>query len=293
MAQTKEGSRKGLGRGFDSLLPGNFDQSILVEEHERIQKIAVDDITPNKHQPRLSFDKQALDELSSSIKRHGVLQPLVLTNEAGGKYSLIAGERRWRASKLAGLKSVPAIVRTSEELERLEIALVENVQRVDLSPLEQAKSIQRLHDQFNMDYETIAKRLGKASTTVINIARLLGLPAKAQEALNNRQITEGHARAILALKDEGKRQELLDLIIKSNWSVRQAEQFVTAHKQGAKTSQIAQEKTAATTPQTEKLSKILNTKVTLKRMAKGGKLEIAYKNESELKRLINRLVGKN
>jgi ParB family transcriptional regulator, chromosome partitioning protein len=289
MAQTQ---KKGLGRGFDSLLPGNFDQSILVDEHERVQKIAVNKIVPNKHQPRLSFDKQALSELADSIKRHGVLQPVVLTNEDDGSYSLVAGERRWRASKLAGLETIPAIVRTSEELERLEIALVENVQRVDLSAMEQAKSIAGLHDQFNMDYETIAKRLGKASTTVINIARLLNLPTEAQEALNENKITEGHARSILALKDKDKQLELLELIIKNSWSVRQAEQFVTAHKSGVKTSQKAVAKTANTTPQTEKLGQLLKTKVTLKRMAKGGRLEITYKNETDLKRIISKLSGK-
>ncbi len=277
-----------MGRGFDSLLPGNFDSSILVDESERVQKLEINSIVPNKHQPRSIFDEQALNELAESIKRYGVLQPLVVTPVDGG-YSIVAGERRWRASKKAALGHVPAIVRTSEELEQLEIALVENVQRVDLSALEQAKSIQRLHDQFNMDYETIAKRLGKASTTVINIVRLLGLPLEAQEALNDRKITEGHARAILALKNPDQQQELLNLIMKNGWSVRQAEQYVTAHKQGAKTSQKATQKLSTTTPQTEKLSKLLKTKVSLKRMAKGGRLEIEYKNDSDLKRIIGKL----
>lgn len=287
MAETKQ---KGLGRGFDSLLPGNFDASILVAEDERVQKLQVSSLAPNKQQPRLSFDHQALQELSSSIKRHGVLQPLVVTPaESDGSYYIIAGERRWRAAKLAGLDTVPAIVRTSKELEQLEIALVENVQRVDLSPLEQAKSIQRLHELFNLDYESIAKRLGKASTTVINVARLLGLPQAAQNALNENKITEGHARAILAIKDPSKQQELLDLIVQNKWSVRQAEHYVTAHKQGVKTSKKAQERAIATTPQTEKLSKLLKTHVSLKRLAKGGRLEIAYKNETHLKRIINKL----
>ena len=280
---------KGLGRGFDSLLPGNFDSSLLMDENERVHKLAVGEITPNKQQPRLSFDKQALNELAGSIKRYGVLQPLVVTPAEGQGYYLIAGERRWRAAKLAGLSHIPAIVRTSKELEQLEIALVENVQRVDLSPLEQAKSIQRLHEQFNMEYETIAKRLNKAPTTVINIARLLGLPPPAQQALNDKNITEGHARAILAIKDAARQQELLNLIIQNGWSVRQAEHFVNAHKQGVKTVKKAQERVSPTTPQTEKLGQLLRTKVTLKRLAKGGKLEIAYKNESDLGRIIKRL----
>ncbi len=288
MANTK--SSKGLGRGFDSLLPGNFDTSILVNEDERIQKLSTSNISPNKHQPRTNFDEQALSELANSIKRHGILQPLVVTlAEEQGKYYLVAGERRWRAAKQAGLNHVPAIVRTAKELEQLEIALVENVQRVDLSPLEQAKSIHSLHDQFNMEYEVISQRLGKAYTTVINIVRLLGLPPQAIEALNNNKITEGHARAILSLKDTDRQNELLKLIIERGWSVRQAEQYVTAHKQGVKTSQKASQRVSATTPQTEKLGKILKTNVTLKRMAKGGRLEIAFKNETDLKRIITKI----
>lgn len=287
MAQTQ---KRGLGRGFDALLPDNFDNSLLLGEEERVQKISVEVIKPNPHQPRMTFDEKALMELADSIKHYGVLQPLILTPSGDHDgYYLVAGERRWRAAKIAGLKHVPAIARSSKELEQLEIALVENVQRVDLSPLEQASSIQRLRDQFNMGYETIAQRLGKATTTIINIARLLGLPAKAQTALNNKVITEGHARAILSLKDAVRQNELLELITKHGWSVRQAEQFVTAHKQGYKTSQTARQRVSATTPQTEKLGKILKTTVTLKRMANGGRLEITYKNEADLERIIGQL----
>lgn len=288
MADTS--TKRGLGRGFDSLLPENFDTSVLVSEDERVQKLDANLISANPHQPRKTFDQDALNELANSIKRHGILQPLVVTPAEEGRYNLIAGERRLRAAKTAGLKNVPAIVRTSEELEQLEIALVENVQRVDLSPLEQAVSIQKLHDQFNMEYESIAKRLGKASTTVINIVRLLGLPEAAQQALAERTITEGHARAILALKDQAKQHELLEMIVAHGWSVRQAEQFVTANKQGGRTAQKATERVSDITPETEKLSQMLDTKVSLKRMAKGGRLEITYKNDSDLKRIIKRII---
>ncbi len=282
---------KGLGRGFDSLLPGNFDASLLIDEHERVQKIAVADVTPNPNQPRSQFDPKTINELADSIKRFGILQPLIVTPAKAGKYVIVAGERRWRAAQAAGLKQVPVIVRSAKELEQLEIALVENVQRVDLSALEQARSIQKLHEQFNMDYDTIAKRLGKAPTTVINIARLLGLPLEAQEALNNKTITEGHARAILALKDSDKQKELLALIMKNGWSVRQAEHYVTAYKQGVKTTKAAARRTATTTPETDKLAKRLKTAVSIRRLAKGGRLEIAYKNETDLGRLIKRLLN--
>src|SRR3990167_2275283 len=186
MASTQ---KRGLGKGFDSLLPQNFDSSMLADEQDRVLKVLITDIKPNKSQPRTIFDQEALRELASSIKRHGVLQPIILTPMEGGGYSIIAGERRWRAAVLAKLATLPAIIRTAEELEQLEIALVENVQRVDLSPLEQAASIQRLRDQFNIEYEAIAKRLGKAVTTVQNIARLLALTFCNSLILNIKLIT--------------------------------------------------------------------------------------------------------
>ncbi len=280
-----------LGRGFESLIPQNFDSSILLPDEERIIKIPVEQLQANPEQPRVHFDETALQELAQSLKRHGILQPLVVTPN-GEKYYLIAGERRWRAAKLAGIKEVPAIVRTSEQLERLELALVENVQRVNLSALEQAASIQYLHEQFSLDFSEIGKRLGKASTTVHNTARLLQLSEAAQKALNSKQISEGHARALLALKDEKDQQQLLALIIKNGWSVRQAERYVVAHKQGAKSNTSALKKVATTSPQTEKLTQILKAPVSLKRTAKGGKLEIAFKTEVELKRIISLLSKK-
>lgn len=274
-----------LGRGFDSLIPKNFDTSLLLPDEDRIIKISVDELLANPEQPRVHFDEKALAELGDSIKRHGILQPIVVTPN-GEKYYVIAGERRWRAAKLANIKSVPAIVRTSEQLERLELALVENVQRVNLSPLEQAASIQYLHEQFSLDYAEISKRLGKAPTTVQNIARLLQLPGDAQEALRANQISEGHARSILALKEEKDQLQLLRLIIANGWSVRQTERYVTAHKKGAKTPTSAVKKVATSSPQTEKLTKLLKVPVTLKRTAKGGKLEIAFKSDAELKRIV-------
>lgn len=278
----------GLGKGFDALLPKDFDQSLLKKEGERVEQIAIADLQPNPEQPRQHFEEAAIAGLAESIKRHGVLQPLVVTPHKD-KYYVIAGERRWRASKKAGLKTVPAIVRSAQQLERLELALVENVQRVDLSPLEQAASISYLHEQFSLDYGEIAKRLGKALTTVQNIARLLQLSEPAKKALAAKQISEGHARALLSLKEEKQQLALLKLIIDNGWSVRQAERYVVAQKQGAKTTKSAERRVAETTPQTEKLSKALNTKVSVRRMAKGGKLEISFKSDAELKRIISRI----
>src|SRR3990167_4843746 len=152
----------GLGKGFDSLIPTDFDPSLLIDSKDRIQKLFITKIIANPDQPRRTFDQQALNELASSLKQFGVLQPLIVVPLQDGTYRLVAGERRWRAAHIAGLQEVPAIVRQPAELEELEIALIENVQRVDLSALEQAISIERLHQQFNLTYKQIAIRLGKA-----------------------------------------------------------------------------------------------------------------------------------
>lgn len=288
MSQTP---KRGLGRGFESLLPGDFDKSILLTKEDRVEKIAVARLQPSPYQPRKHFDENALAELAGSIKRHGIVQPLVVT-PAGkdGLYTLIAGERRWRAAKLAKLPTVPALIRTSKELEQMELALIENVQRVDLSPLEQAVSIERLHEQFSLSYDDIAKRLGKAHSTVNNTVRLLRLPAEAREALAAGKISEGHARAILALKGDAERQAyLLKTIIGQGWSVRQAERFVTSVKAGTKDVSRVREHVATETPATRKLAKKLDAPVSVRRTARGGKLEITFRSDDDLARLISRL----
>jgi ParB family chromosome partitioning protein len=290
MSQTP---KRGLGRGFESLLPTDFDKSILLTADDRIEKIGVAKLQPSPYQPRKHFDQTALRELAESIKRHGVVQPLVVT-PAGkdGMYTLIAGERRWRAAKLAKLPTVPALIRTSKELEQMEIALIENVQRVDLSPLEQAVSIERLHEQFSLSYDEIAKRLGKAHSTVNNTVRLLRLPSDAREALAAGQISEGHARAILALKGDAERQAyLLKTIKEQGWSVRQAERFVTSVKAGTKDVRQTHAHVATETPATRKLSKKLGAPVTVRRTARGGKLEITFTSDDELVRIINLFEG--
>jgi ParB family chromosome partitioning protein len=279
----------GLGRGFGSLIPQNFDAGLLVDETERIQKIAVHLLQPNPDQPRTVFDERALAELAESIKRYGIVQPLVASPKGDG-YIIIAGERRWRASQLAGLKTVPVLVRTSKELEQLELALVENVQRVDLSPLEQAVSIERLHQQFNLTYSEVAARLGKAETTVHNTIRLLQLPEDARQALKDKEISEGHARQVLALKDMPEKQtELLRLIVQNGWSVRQAERYVSSLKAGVKEEKQAAERVSGDTPEAQRLSERFGTKVRIHRTAKGGRVEIAFTNDDQLTQLLTEL----
>lgn len=282
--------KSGLGKGLDVLIPSDFDTALLMGANDRVQNLYITAVNPNPDQPRRHFDQEALDQLSASIKRYGVIQPIVVSPKAEG-YIIVAGERRWRAATSAGLEQIPAIVRNREEIEQLEVALIENVQRVDLSPLEQAISIERLHQQFNIPYAEIAKRLSKAETTISNIVRLLQLPPAARESLQIGEISEGHARAILALKNNPSDQdELLQNIIKNGWSVRQAEQYVTSLKEGAKTQKQLTEKLAPETNETKSLAKRIGTKVTIKRTAKGGRLEIHFKSDEDLDSIIKKLV---
>lgn len=280
----------GLGKGFDALLPTNFDNTILAGEGEKIQKLAISSVEADPNQPRRHFDEEALEGLAESIKQYGILQPLVVSPEKDGQYLLIAGERRLRAAQIAGLKQVPAIVRSGQEQERRELALIENVQRVDLSPLEQAASFEYLHTQFNMSYDALAKRLGKAASTITNIVRLLQLPPEAAEALQTKLITEGHARQILALKELPDEQAaLLNHIVVEGWSVRQAERFVTSIKEGHEAKTTAPERVQTETPATKELGKRLQTSVHIKRMAHGGRLEIRFKDDDDLARIIGSL----
>ncbi len=283
--------KRGLGRGFESLLPADYAKTnLLLSPEDRIEQVDVTTIEANPDQPRHHFDDAALKELAASIKQFGIIQPIVVSPAKAGMYTLIAGERRWRAAQIAKLTHVPAIVRTGKQLERLEVSLLENVQRVDLSPLEQALSIERWHQQFSVSYDVIAKRLSKASSTINNIVRLLQLPDSARQALESKAITEGHARAILSLKDHPQQQtHLLEAILANGWSVRQAERYVSGVKAGASDKDQAKERVATETPATKALSKRIGTPVTIKRTAKGGKLELAFKSDDELDKLLAQL----
>ncbi len=268
---------KGLGRGIDALFGGSLDNVLSDDDKAHIRQVLIQDIIPNPTQPRRSFDETELAGLASSIERYGVLQPLIVVSH-GDKYHIVAGERRWRAAQSVGLPELPVIVRTLEELEQLEIALIENVQRVDLSAYEQALSIYRLREQFNVEYAEIAKRLGKAQTTISNIVRLLNLPKEAIKALEGGEISEGHARAILALDgNSAKQKELLANIISEKWTVRQAEKFV----QDNTAKQIKSVKNYADT----ELSLKLKSPVTIKPKKRGGEVIISYKTPAELERI--------
>jgi ParB family chromosome partitioning protein len=279
-------SKQVLGKGFDGLIPTGFNIDTVATPGEQIRQLSLDKLVANPDQPRKSFDEKAINELSESIKQHGIIQPLVVTPTDDG-YRIVAGERRFRAAKKAGLSKVPVIIRNHKELEEIEIALVENVQRVDLSPLETAVSIVRLRDQFSLTPKQIAAKLGKAETTISNIIRLLNLPQEAVKALQENRITEGHARAILSLRtDENKQKELLNKIITQNISVREAEEFVKQSRTQNTQEVIIDDETSK---KLQAVSKKLSLKTTVKKKSKGGVLQLEFKDDDQLNVLLHKL----
>jgi ParB family chromosome partitioning protein len=284
---------KGLGKDFSSLIPEDMLSEALAvgNSSEQIEKINIVKIKPDPNQPRKNFDEEALNELAGSIKQHGILQPIIVAKKSAD-YIIIAGERRFRAAQLLGLKELPAIIRSFGEQEKLEISLIENVQREDLGKLELAAAYLKLHDQFNLEYKEIGLRVGRSESAVVNIMRLLKLPQKAKDALNSGVITEGHARQIVAIKDnEAEQLKLLELIIKHGWTVRQAEQYVVGLRQQTKKEDAkALTNTKSETPETKKLSTFLKTPVKVRRLAKGGQILINYKDDEHLKSLTEKLI---
>lgn len=286
--------KKGLGRGFDSLIPTDildetFDPTAGNDEKiSELRYIAISEIIPNPDQPRRDFEPTSLAELAESLKQHGVIQPLVVAAR-GGKFQIVAGERRWRAAKIAGLDKLPALVRTLSDQHKLEIALLENLQREDLNALEVATAYLKLNTQFNMTHEEIAKRAGgKAVSTISNTIRLLRLPEDAKKAIIDGLITEGHARQILALEEPVAQKKLLTMIILNGWSVRKAEQFVVGYKKAADLDQktdSAVKHTRSETDFTRRFSTRIGMEVRQKTTAHGGQIIISYKDEKQLQKL--------
>jgi ParB family chromosome partitioning protein len=276
------------------VLNEDFDTTAAEDEKvSDLRMLPVKDIAPNTNQPRQHFDEESLATLADSIREHGVLQPIVVAPAKKG-FQIVAGERRWRAAKIAGLDRIPAIVRTLSAQHKLELSIIENVQRADLNPLEAATAFLKLKNQFNLTDAEIARRVGKAPSTISNQTRLLGLPDFAKEALAKNAISEGHARQILALATVGgdtvAQRKLFDLIIKENWSVRKAEQFVIGFKKSKKSGQPVQEKSAhrATLTETE-LTRAIASKIGLNKTsvrqkitAHGGEIVIKFADEAEL-----------
>jgi ParB family chromosome partitioning protein len=250
--------------------------------------VALIDVNP--HQPRKDFDDVELSELAKSIKKHGVLQPLVVTKNKD-HYELIAGERRLRASKLAGFRKVPVIVREANDHQKLELAIIENVHRSDLNPVDEALSYRKLMEEFGYTQEKVSEQVGKSRATIANKMRLLALSTEMKRALKEDKITEGHAKALLSIEDEGKRQALFEKIVSGNMNVRDAEK--AARKASGKKSepQERDDDNLVIDQLAEDLNTYLGTKVKIKRGRKGGKIEVQYYSIEELTRIYQKIKG--
>lgn len=278
----------GLGKGLDALIPGDYSAPQLESDN----LVPVLEIIPNPRQPRSTMNDDELNDLASSIREHGILQPLIVTHDPiSGTYVLIAGERRLRAAKLAGLDKVPVIVRTATEQGRLELALIENVQRADLSALETAEAYRKLADEFNLSHEEIAARVGKGRVAVTNTMRLLKLPEQAKKALAEGKITEGHGRALLGLPTSVSQLAALQTILKNELNVRQTEELI--RKLGGQKPPAIPSKPVdpGVKEIEERLCEKMGTKVSLKHGQKGGTVTIHYYSEEELSALLAHLLG--
>jgi len=290
----------GLGRGLGSLIPKKtmtygqnpFSADSPIEEKEitvisdndRVLKINPERIVINPQQPRTHFAEAALKDLADSIKQHGILQPLTVTKKDGG-FELIAGERRLRAAKMVGLKEVPVIVREEKEQKKLELALIENLQREDLNPLEAARAYRRLIDEFNITQEEAAHKLGKARSSVANALRLLTLPNAVQEALAGGKISEAHAKYLLSLEGEAKQLNMLKKIMRQNLTVAETDKEIK--KIGG--TKAAKQKDYFDRAKEEELGEFLSTKVEIKRQGKSGKIVIDFYSEEELNEILKKI----
>jgi ParB family chromosome partitioning protein len=283
---TVSNPRRALGRGLNALIPTTETQAGAAE-------IPVARVSPNPHQPRQSIPEESLAELAASIREHGVIQPLVVT-QLGDEYQLIAGERRWRAAQLAGLTTIPAIIKETTPQQMLELALVENVQRADLNPLEEAGAYRQLMDDFGLTQEEVAARVGKSRTAVANIVRLLRLPDDVKAALAADRISEGHARALLALPTAQLQRKALAIIESRGFNVRQTEELVRRMQLEAEADESEAEAQPALSPQdrdvVDKFQARLGTRVNLVRGKKGGRLVIHFYSEEELQAIYEAIV---
>ena len=283
--------RPGLGKGLDALIPQGSGFQITEAAAAGAIEIAVDQIIPNPRQPRIHFNTDELDDLAASILEHGVIQPLIVTKDPTlSEYVLIAGERRLLASKKAGLETVPVIIRETTEQGRLELALIENVQRSDLGPLETAEAFRQLTDEFGLSHEAIGKRVGKSRVSVTNTLRLLNLPQTIQQSLTDGKISEGHARALLTLASSQAQLAALQTVLNQDLNVRQTEALARKLMGEKPAPLIKPDPLPEIKALEERLMGQLGTKVSLKHGKKGGSITIHYFSDEELNSLLNVLL---
>jgi ParB family chromosome partitioning protein len=277
----------GLGKGLDAIIPGKPSQ----QSDEGTVYIAINKIIPNPRQPRHQISDEALRELATSIEEHGIIQPLLVSFEPQtGQYILVAGERRLRAARLARLESVPVLVRQVTEQQRLELALIENIQRADLTPLETAEAFRQLNEEFGLSHEDIARRVGKSRVTITNTIRLLKLPPSIRQALAEEKITEGHARSLLGLNTIQAQMAALQAIINKNLTVRQTEGLVRKYNGERPPLLQKNQVSPELTDLKERLQTFLGARITLHHGKKHGSLIIHYYSDEELNALVNAIM---
>jgi len=278
-------NRKALGKGINALIP-DFEKGVPEVEKPLATDLLIDEISPNHLQPRNYFDDKKLNDLMTSIKEHGVLQPVVVQKVDSG-FELIVGERRWRASKKLGLTKIPAVIREVNDEQSLEIAIIENIHRQDLNPIEEAEAYARLSNEFALTQEMVAEKVGKSRAAVANILRLLKLSRNIKEDLISEKISMGHARALLGLEESKQMETLRNEIIKQDLTVRQTESRVNKLKKGVLDKPITQKinKDIFTKDLEKDLARRLGTKVNILPKKNGGKLIVAYYSDDDLERI--------
>lgn len=272
--------KKALGKGLGALL----DAENILSDDSGIVELKITDIEPNKEQPRKNFNQEKLHALAESIIQHGVVQPIIVRKENKG-YTIIAGERRWRASKIAGLKTIPAIIKELSSKETMEIALIENLQREDLNPIEEAEAYQKLMEEHGLTQEALSKLVGKSRAAIANSVRLLTLADKIKDMLINELLTPGHARTLVTIEDKEKQEKLAEEIVEKNLSVRETERLIN-QKKGVKNKNKKINKDANILDIEERLKSIFGTKVDLRHSNNKGKIVIEYYSNDEFNRLI-------
>ncbi|NLL04615.1 MAG: ParB/RepB/Spo0J family partition protein [Clostridiaceae bacterium] len=274
-------SKKGLGKGLGALISSANDENEL----SGVKELKINEIEPNVYQPRKKFDDQKLIQLSDSIKEHGIVQPIIVRKEEN-IYKIVAGERRWRAARLAGLNSVPVIIKDVSNKQVMEMALIENIQREDLNPIEEAEAYERLLNEYNMTQEELSKSIGKNRSTIANIIRLLALSKKVKESLIDGEITNGHARALLSIEDEEIQEKICKEIIKKSLNVRETENLVKRIQISNDDNKKVKSVDENIIKIEDDLKKIFGTKVKLFNKNKKGKIMIEYYSNEELDRLL-------
>lgn len=282
--------RPGLGKGLDALIPGMMQSDQAITNKDSILQIPIDSISPNPKQPRLDIDPSTLNELADSIRIHGIIQPLIVSKVEGtDKYILIAGERRLRAAQLAGLAEVPVIIRSASENQQLVLALIENIQREDLNPLEQASAYKQLMEEFSYTHEEIAEQVGKSRTTISNILRLLNLSDLVKKALLKGEISEGHARTLLSLASPRAQDAALDTIKKQALNVRQTEALINRLNGKKITGKPSKERSPEISDLEDRLRMHFKTKVNLNTGKNGGSISIFFFSDEELNAILDQI----